>query len=117
MAPNWAGDGHTGRADPCTGAAACSPCSAAAIRPARVMTPVAETQMPEIPPEAVQETTEGMPGRDAIATRLAREIPRLGEDAAPTAAASALLALRRAGLALLPPDAARRAPTPQPAAR
>src|SRR5690606_40876377 len=104
MAPNWAGDGHTGRADPCTGAAACSPCSAAAIRPARVMTPVAETPMPEIPPEAVQETTEGMPGRDAIATRLAREIPWLGEDAARTVAGIALLALRDAGLAVVPAE-------------
>ena len=67
--------------------------------------------MPEIPPEAVQETTEGMPGRDAIATRLAREIPWLGEDAARTVAGIALLALRDAGLAVVPAEAARWAST------
>ena len=52
-------------------------------------------------PAAVQAATAGMPGRDVIATRLAREIPWLGEDAA-RVAELALTVIRDAGLVLVP---------------
>ena len=52
-----------------------------------------------------------MPGREEIAARLAATIPWLGPDATRTVASLALLALRDAGLAVVPAEAARWAST------
>ncbi|MBX6386837.1 MAG: hypothetical protein IRZ07_28315 [Microbispora sp.] len=53
-------------------------------------------------PDAVLAATEHMPGRQAIADRLAGSIPWLGHDAAVTVAGMTLLALAEHGLTVVP---------------